>query len=447
VSTPYERLLATQQAMSEETGIKPTIKDLLVLAPDNDPFRAGTPTDVMNGEWFAEVWGDLRQAHLRRAHYAADAQNVPLPGGGVYQNDKESWIFLNKASRAARYLGLVDVESFVDRRNPSPHVNMEPGFGITPEWSYDLDTHRLNRIRPMLANDSRFMPLAKVETDVRGYFYEQALQPYLCEVWAEKTTMNDILVPLCRQLGANFVSGAGYQSITSVAVSLLKRRVARLQKPTRILYISDYDPAGRNMPRQVGRQLQFWLERYAQDVDISGADIRLEPIVLTAEQAEGYPTAPDSDSVELDALEVYSPGRLRRIVRQAVSQFRDPDLRRKVAQAEQEAQELVEAEAEQAVSEDLETLENIKAEAEEIYARYRPALEALAAELNAELEPLDRRVEVTQQAMSDKLQALRDDLHLPEMPEGEPEDAPEDEGWLFDSSRDAREQLRIFKER
>ena len=91
MSTPYERLLATPQAMSEETGIKPTIKDLLVLAPDNDPFRAGTPTDVINGEWFAEVWGDLRQAHLRRAHYAADAQNVPLPGGGVYQNDKESW--------------------------------------------------------------------------------------------------------------------------------------------------------------------------------------------------------------------------------------------------------------------------------------------------------------------------------------------------------------------
>src|SRR5918994_1428484 len=223
MSTPYKRLLATQQAMFEETGIKPTIRDPLVLAPDNDPVRAGTPTDVINGEWFAEVWGDLRQAHLRRAHYAADATNVPLPGGGVYQNDKVSWIFLNKASRAARYLGHVDVESFVDRRNPRPHVNMQPGSDITPEWSYDLDTHRLNRIYPMLANDSRFLPLAKVDTDVQGYFYEQALQPYHVEVWAEKTTMNDILVPLCYALGANFVSGAGYQSITSVAVSLLKR--------------------------------------------------------------------------------------------------------------------------------------------------------------------------------------------------------------------------------
>jgi hypothetical protein len=49
--------------------------------------------------------------------------------------------------------------------------------------------------------------------------------------------------------------------------------------------------------------------------------------------------------------------------------------------------------------------------------------------------------------MSDKLQELRDDLQLPEMPEGETEEPPEDEGWLFDSGRDAGEQLRIFKAR
>jgi hypothetical protein len=58
-----------------------------------------------------------------------------------------------------------------------------------------------------------------------------------------------------------------------------------------------------------------------------------------------------------------------------------------------------------------------------------------------------KRLLATQQAMSEKLQALRGTLQLPEMPEGETEDAPEDESWLYDSSRDAREQLRIFKER
>jgi hypothetical protein len=49
--------------------------------------------------------------------------------------------------------------------------------------------------------------------------------------------------------------------------------------------------------------------------------------------------------------------------------------------------------------------------------------------------------------MSEKLQALKGTLQLPEMPEGETEDAPEDEGWLYDSGRDAVEQLRIFKAR
>ena len=37
-------------------------------------------------------------------------------------------------------------------------------------------------------------------------------------------------------------------------------------------------------------------------------------------------------------------------------------------------------------------------------------------------------------------------IHVPRSL-GETEDAPEDESWLYDSSRDAREQLRIFKER
>jgi molecular chaperone GrpE (heat shock protein) len=87
-------------------------------------------------------------------------------------------------------------------------------------------------------------------------------------------------------------------------------------------------------------------------------------------------------------------------VRQAVSQFRDPTLRRKVAETQQEAIELVEEEAQQAVSEELQALETIKAEAAEIYDRYRPRLEDLAAQLDADLEPLDRRVQTTQQARS-----------------------------------------------
>src|SRR4051812_30530236 len=57
---------------------------------------------------------------------------------------------------------------------------------------------------------------------VEGYAVSAADQPFLLEVWVEKSTMNDVLLPLCRALGVNLVTSAGFQSMTS-AVKLLER--------------------------------------------------------------------------------------------------------------------------------------------------------------------------------------------------------------------------------
>src|SRR5215208_4830222 len=275
--------------------------------------------------------------------------------------------------------------------------------------------------------------------DGGGYIYEEALQPYHVEVWAEKTTMNDILVPLCQRLGANYVSGAGYQSITAM-VRLLRNRVGRLEKPCRVLYVSDYDDAGRNMPKQMARHMEFWSERYGTE---GTYDIRVEPIVMTAEQAEKYPAAPDSGAVELDAMEELDPGRLARIVRENVAQFRDFDLSRKVHENARAAQEAVREAVDEAIAEELDGVEEIKGEAEEIYERYRARLEELAAELDVELEPLDGRLETLQLEVREKLEALEPEL--PPIPGGETEEEPEDEEWLFDSRRDYLEQLAYYK--
>jgi hypothetical protein len=434
--TPYDALKGLQQAVREERGRKPRVTDLLVLAPQRDPFYAGSETGGAMAEWFADIFGDTTGAHLRRIHYRLVARgDVVRHDGRLYENDKNSWDYLGDASRFARYLGLVDPEDIVDRRNPAPHIYMASGFGFEPEWTYELNTEGLDRILPRLGND--FWPLVRVDTEVSGYSYEEQLQPYHVEVWAEKTTMNDILVPLCRALGANYVSGAGYQSITAM-VGLLRGRVARLKKPCRVLYVSDYDAAGRNMPKQMARHMEFWAERYGTD-----HDIRVEPIVMTAEQAEKYPAAPDTGAVELDAMQELDPGLLGRIVREHVSQFRDFGLEDKVDEREAEAKEVVEEAVEGAISEEMEAIEDLKAEAEEIYARYRPQLEALAAELGADLAPLDERLESIQQAVREKLEALEPDL--PPLPEGEPEAPPKDEDWLFDSRRDYLEQLRHYK--
>jgi hypothetical protein len=272
--TPYEDLKRLQHAVRLERGGKPPIKDLIVLAPQNDPFYAGTEGQQAMAEWFAGIFGQSTGVHLRRIHYRLVARGDVVRADGVlYENDASSWMYLNNASRFARYLGLIDPEALVDRRNPAPHIYLPLGSGIEPDWSYEIDTNRLDRISTHLGNS--YLPPVEVATEVSGYLYEEPLQPYHVEVWAEKTTMNDILVPLCSALGANYVSGAGYQSITAM-VNLLRDRVAHLQKPCRVLYVSDYDAAGRNMPKQMARQMEFWIERYAAEYDI-----RIEPIVMT----------------------------------------------------------------------------------------------------------------------------------------------------------------------
>jgi hypothetical protein len=390
-NTPYERLKALQHEIRLERGRKPPIKDLIVLAPQNDPFYAGTGSQWAMAEWFAGIFGQTTGVHLRRIHYRLVARgDVVRHDGVLYENNANSWDYLNNASRFARYLGLIDPEDLVDRRNPAPRIYMSVGFGLGPEWSYEIDTNRLDRISTHLGNS--YFPLVQVEAKASGYTYEEALQPYHVEVWAEKTTMNDILVPLCSSLGANYVSGAGYQSITAM-VSLLRDRVAQLEKPCRVLYVSDYDAAGRNMPKQMARQMEFWIERYASD-----HDIRVEPIVMTADQAKDYPPAPDTGAVELDAMEELSPGTLAAIVRENVAQFRDADLARKIHENAREAQEVVEEAVLDTIADELDAIEEVKREAEEIYERYRAPLQDLAAALDEELSPLDERLETLQQA-------------------------------------------------
>jgi hypothetical protein len=166
---------------------------------------------------------------------------------------------------------------------------------------------------------------------------------------------------------------------------------------------------------------------------------------MTADRAEKYPVAPDSGAVELDAMEELDPGLLGRIVGEAVAQFRDAVLAHEVEGTVQAAQEAVDETVQEAVADELAAVEEIKAEAEEIYERHRAPLFELAAELDEELAPLDGRLERIQNAVAEKLASLQH--ALPPLPEGVPEAGPDDEGWLFDSRRGYREQLRHYKER
>ena len=184
---------------------KTTVKNLVALSVQNDPFYVGAPAQLAAAEWFAGLWHQFnftQGVHLRRIHYQLISQEtaIIMSNGKPYINTVECWKILNEASKAARYLNLVDIDAFNDRRNPPAVIN-EPeeftsGFSeVIQEFSVGIEMPELPRIAVYGADVS---------------------QRYLVEVWCEKSTMNDILEPICRQQQTNLVTGLGELSITRV---------------------------------------------------------------------------------------------------------------------------------------------------------------------------------------------------------------------------------------
>jgi hypothetical protein len=431
---------------------------LLALSRNNDPFYCGTPADRQAAEWFASLWGRFafpRGVHLRRIHYVLASQKNPvrIPDGNPYRNTQGCWATMTDASKAARHLGLVDVAAFADHRNPDPHV-FAADLREPAEPAWHLDTEPATAFWPQIAADLGGLPLDLPEIVVGGYDYDAGDQPFHLELWVEKSTMNDVLVPVCRRRGVNLVTGAGFQSITGVIRML--ERVARLPpgKAARVWYISDFDPAGDQMPVAVARQIEFYLERFAP-----GADLKLTPMALTKEQVLRYdlPRIPIKDNdtrkgdfegrhgegaVELDALEALHPGVLASLVEEAVSPYRDETLEDRLADAHDEAQDEADQRWQDATAGQGAALDELKEEAKEITDRYRGRLTDLNNQLQADLAPLKGRAKAVRRAIHDIASELT--IELPDRPDAET-DAPDEDDWLYDSSREYLEQIESYQ--
>jgi hypothetical protein len=324
-ASPYEKLTRLAKAR----GVP--ITDLLALARQNDPFLCGTPTQLRAAEWFANLYAAGRfgqGVHLRRIHYYAVSVEAVLPNGTPYVNTVECASVLAEASKAGRYLGLVDIAAFDDRRNPPAEV-----YEAKRDNAYCWVSGREPEIEASIG-DMPGLPRISVSPPA-------VVQPYALEVWCEKSTMNDVLLPLCSHLEATLVTGLGELSITACQKFVM--RVQRDKRPTRILYVSDFDPAGRSMPVAVARKVEFLIQEM-------GLDIALLPVVLTAEQVERYrlPRVPIKESelrrarfeaihgagaTELDALEALHRGELRKILMVAAAPYRDDEIERQVRRA------------------------------------------------------------------------------------------------------------------
>jgi hypothetical protein len=269
---------------------------------------------------------------MRRIHYKLVSQDPPvlMLDGEPYINTEKCEEVLERTSLDARYLKLVP--SFVDRRNPDPTIYLddaEADDGVITANTYD-EEGRL---------ESYSVSVPEIVRPKLRIFAPNIPQRYHLEIWCEKSTMNDILMPLGERYAGNVTTALGEFSYTRCCEFVERAKASG--KPVRILYISDFDPAGQLvMPVSLSRKIEHAIRT---DDDASDLDIQVRRIVLTQEQCEefGLPRTPSKDTdrraagfeerygegvTELDALEALHPGELERILEEEIERYYDGDL-------------------------------------------------------------------------------------------------------------------------
>jgi hypothetical protein len=238
--SPLRQALDT--AIAEANGRKLSMKDLTVLAPQNDPFRLDTPKNHEIGAWLAITARDLglgnRKIHLRGLHYMIIGQ--PKPDGTAYTNTEADWVWLStEAGKAARWLGYIPFDQIVDQRNGRPEVQI---FKQPEPKSYlavglDVQLPAAADIEPQIYVD-----------DFNG------VQPYKIVMAGEKSSLEPVLSPIAESYKADLYLPTGCLSDT--LIYQMAKIGADDGRPMVVFYFSDCDPSGWNMPVEVGRKLQ-----------------------------------------------------------------------------------------------------------------------------------------------------------------------------------------------
>jgi hypothetical protein len=308
---------------------------LYTLTETNDPWMAATDFRSKHAYWIADLFRRLElphQVHDRQIHYKLVSREKPVlqVDGTPYLNNADCYNRLCDAIKDARYLGLIPARMIIDRRNPEPTIN----FDSEDDVGAEIEINHGRVVRFDFGGDYRApgynLPSAElVEEPSFG-------QRYQVEIWIEKSTANEVLNPLGREYGANIATFIGEVSTTRCE-ELVDRAIAS-GRPVRILHVTDFDPAGRDMPISAAVKIDFAAMMSGHDLDIQLEHVALTeeqciqyrlprtPIKETKTRATGFEARYGAGQTELDALEALHPGALRQILLSHIERFRDDDL-------------------------------------------------------------------------------------------------------------------------
>jgi hypothetical protein len=337
--TPREKPKGRADLKELAKTLRRRLDTLYTLGSVADPWMVDQDFRSNRAHWIADLFQRLElppKVHDRQIHYKLVSQRTPVlqVDGTPYLNNPECYERLCHAIKDARYLDLIPARMIVDRRNPEPIINFDSDEDVSAEIE-------INHGQVLVYGYGRdylapFYTLPSAELVDEPSFGER----YHLEIWIEKSTQNEVLLPLGREYGINVCTFIGEVSLTSCED--LVDRVIASGRPARILHITDFDPAGRDMPISAAVKIDFMAEMSGHDLDI-----RLDHVALTEEQCIQYrlPRTPIKDTetraagfeerygdggTELDALEALHPGVLRQILVEHIERYRDDDLENRV---------------------------------------------------------------------------------------------------------------------
>jgi hypothetical protein len=330
-----------------------SLKDLTVLAPQNDPFRVDTPARHRDGAWLANTLDRLGvrgQRHLRGLHYILIGQ--PKPDGLPYTNTERDWLWLQEhAAKAARWLGYIPFYRIVDQRNDPPEIR---------EWTPPDPNPWVS------VNYHVIVPDYDDLTPYVGIDEFTGTQPHHLVLVGEKSSLRAVLGPVAEQYQADLYLPTG--EISDTQAHRMAQSAVRDGRPMVMFYFSDCDPAGWQMPISLSRKLQA-LKR----IEFDRLDFQVHRVALTPDHVREYglPSTPLKDTerradnwqdatgvaqTEIDALAALQPDLLWQITNDAIAPFYDETLDDRVAQAEQDWLAQAQAVLDEQTNDDLEGL-------------------------------------------------------------------------------------------
>jgi hypothetical protein len=364
---------------------KCTMADLTVLDKANDPFRVDTPAGHRDGEWLAALVSDLglgdRTIHLRGLHYAAIGR--AKPDGTPYANTEKDWLWLStEAAKAARWLRKIPFDLITDHRNAEPVVRIfeEPRPYPYISIGIQVDIPDAGNIEPYVG--------------CAGF---RGVQPYKLVLIGEKSSLEPELGAFAKSHQADLYLPTG--EISDTHIYQMAKTGAADGRPMVVLYFSDCDPSGWQMPISVGRKLQALKEQF-----FPGLEFEVRPVALTPDQVREYdlPSTPLKDTerradrwqaaqgvaqTEIDSLVTLRPGVLTRIARDVITPFYDASLEGRVWAAYRNWQEEAQSVVDSAM--DAEHLEQIRLGASQKLAELRSEIDAINDALRIDVRDFD----------------------------------------------------------